>query len=277
MPKLTLRALQRLANAPGRHPDGDGLSLRVIDADRRYWGYRYRLGGKETEISLGRYPQMGLDEARRLHAKARAEGSRDHPRAAKKLARKAKAAVTAHVAAPHEADLRRDGRPVHRHPRGGMARSGTSPAMGVEPARLLRVHPGRARRSDRHASGAGLPEADLDPEAGNRIAGARPHRVDPQRRAGARPHRREQGQPCTLARPSRPASAQATGAVARQPCGAALRRRSSLHDEAQGPPGAAAKALALRSSPRLDAAKPSARAGTRSTSTARHGRSRRTA
>jgi Arm DNA-binding domain len=96
MPKLTLRALQRLANDPGRHPDGDGLSLRVIDADRRYWGYRYRLGGKETEISLGPYPKIGLDEARRLHAKARAEVVNGiDPRAAKKRARTAKAALAA--------------------------------------------------------------------------------------------------------------------------------------------------------------------------------------
>ena len=37
MTKLTLRALQRLANEPGRHPDGVGLFLRVKDADHRFW------------------------------------------------------------------------------------------------------------------------------------------------------------------------------------------------------------------------------------------------
>jgi integrase len=93
MAKLTLRALQRLASAPGRHGDGDGFFLRVADADHRFWTYRYRLGGKETELSLGPYPQMGLDEARRLHAKARAEVLDGvDPRAAKKQARAAKAA-----------------------------------------------------------------------------------------------------------------------------------------------------------------------------------------
>ena len=93
MTKLTLRALQRIANEPGRHGDGDGLFLRVNDADHRFWTYRYRLGGKETELSLGPYPKIGLDEARRLHAKARAEVVNGiDPRAAKKLAREAKAA-----------------------------------------------------------------------------------------------------------------------------------------------------------------------------------------
>ena len=57
MTKLTLRALQRLANEPGRHPDGDGLFLRVKDADHRYWTYRYRLGGKETELRSAPIPR----------------------------------------------------------------------------------------------------------------------------------------------------------------------------------------------------------------------------
>jgi integrase len=100
MTKLTLRALQRLANEPGRHPDGVGLFLRVKDADHRFWTYRYRLGGKETELSLGPYPKVGLDEARRLHAKARAEVVNGiDPRAGKKLARDAKAAQDAHTPA----------------------------------------------------------------------------------------------------------------------------------------------------------------------------------
>jgi integrase len=100
MTKLTLRALQRLANEPGRHPDGVGLFLRVKDADHRFWTYRYRLGGKETELSLGPYPKVGLDEARRLHAKARAEVVNGiDPRAGKKFARGAKAAQDAHTPA----------------------------------------------------------------------------------------------------------------------------------------------------------------------------------
>jgi len=101
MTKLTLRALQRLADDPGRHADGDGLFLRVIDDDHRFWTYRYRLGGKETELSLGPYPKIGLDEARRLHAKARAEVVNGiDPRAAKKLARETKAAEAAQAPAP---------------------------------------------------------------------------------------------------------------------------------------------------------------------------------
>lgn len=74
MSRLSEDTLPTLAMRPGRYADGDGLSLRVMDARRRYWTYRYTLGRGETELSLGPYPKIGLDEARakraELHAKA---------------------------------------------------------------------------------------------------------------------------------------------------------------------------------------------------------------
>jgi integrase len=95
MGRLTLRALPGLAKRQGRHKDGDGLSLRVLDGDRRYWGYRFRCGGKETEISLGTYPKIGLDEARRLHAAARAKVLHgEDPRAEKRARRASKIAAS---------------------------------------------------------------------------------------------------------------------------------------------------------------------------------------
>jgi hypothetical protein len=63
MTKLTLRALQRLAATEGRHADGEGLFLRVVDDDHRFWTYRYRLDGKETELSLGPCPRRARDDA----------------------------------------------------------------------------------------------------------------------------------------------------------------------------------------------------------------------
>ena len=144
MPKLTLRALQRRANDPGRHPDGDGLFLRVKDADHRYWTYRYRLFGKETEASLGPYPKVGLDEARRLHAKARAEVVNGiDPRGEKKRARGVIAAQAAHSPASakptfgamadlyidtHEASWRN---PKHRQQWASTLRDYCAPIRGV--------------------------------------------------------------------------------------------------------------------------------------------------
>ena len=81
MTKLTLRALQRSPTPPPM------ATATALSARRRrrpsLLTYRFRLGGKETE-PFGPYPKIGLDEARRLHAKARARSQRIDPRAAKK-------------------------------------------------------------------------------------------------------------------------------------------------------------------------------------------------
>jgi integrase len=100
MGHLTLRALPGLAKKPGRHPDGDGLILRVLDAERRYWSYRFRLNGREGEFSLGPYPQVGLDEARRRHAQARAQVLTGQDPLAAKRAKKAIAAAASAPDAP---------------------------------------------------------------------------------------------------------------------------------------------------------------------------------
>ncbi|MDP9196114.1 MAG: Arm DNA-binding domain-containing protein [Pseudomonadota bacterium] len=45
-------------------PDGDGLYLWVYADGKKYWRFRYWLGGKEQSLSLGVYPQISLKEAR---------------------------------------------------------------------------------------------------------------------------------------------------------------------------------------------------------------------
>lgn len=71
MPKLTQAALRRLIKKSGRHSDGGGLYFRVIGGQKAYFVYRYRLGGKERETSLGPYPELELADARRKHAEMR--------------------------------------------------------------------------------------------------------------------------------------------------------------------------------------------------------------
>jgi integrase len=67
----------------------------VIREDRKFWSYRYRLGGTETELSLGAYPEVSLDQARAIHAEKRVlvlkgedpqEGKRSRQRKAAALA-----------------------------------------------------------------------------------------------------------------------------------------------------------------------------------------------
>jgi hypothetical protein len=77
MGKLTQRAVMALAKKPGRHGDGDGLVLRVLDSNRAYWTYRYGNEGKEREMSLGPYPEITLAEARAKQAGLRASVVKD--------------------------------------------------------------------------------------------------------------------------------------------------------------------------------------------------------
>jgi integrase len=69
--KLTKGALSRLLKTPGRHSDGNGLYFRALGLDRAYWVFRYRIAGREREMSIGPYPEWTLDEAREEHAALR--------------------------------------------------------------------------------------------------------------------------------------------------------------------------------------------------------------
>ncbi len=73
MGKLNPRGLAALIKKPPkRHPDGDGLFFKTAGQGKAYWTYRYTLGGKESETSLGPYPEMSLDQARIRHLELRA-------------------------------------------------------------------------------------------------------------------------------------------------------------------------------------------------------------
>lgn len=51
-------------SSPYKLPDGRGLYLHVGVSGGKHWHYRYRLGGRDTTMSLGTYPHVSLDEAR---------------------------------------------------------------------------------------------------------------------------------------------------------------------------------------------------------------------
>lgn len=63
---LTEKAV--LATRPGEKDykvaDGGGLHLLVTRAGARSWRYKYRFGGKEKLLVIGRHPDVGLKAAR---------------------------------------------------------------------------------------------------------------------------------------------------------------------------------------------------------------------
>jgi integrase len=66
-----LRALKRTP-VPGKHTDGAGLFLKITDKGGMYWQWRIRTP-KETIVSYGTYPEVGLAEARQRHREAQAQ------------------------------------------------------------------------------------------------------------------------------------------------------------------------------------------------------------
>ena len=51
--------------------DADGLVVIVTIAGGKLWCFKYRFAGTEKVMTLGRYPLVGLQEARRRRAAAR--------------------------------------------------------------------------------------------------------------------------------------------------------------------------------------------------------------
>ncbi len=52
--------------------DGGGLFVLVAPGGAKTWAYQYRLGGKRREVTIGRYPEIGIADARDRHAEYRA-------------------------------------------------------------------------------------------------------------------------------------------------------------------------------------------------------------
>lgn len=70
MARLTAARIRTL-KTPGRHGDGDGLHLKISETGARSWILRVVIAGKRRDIGLGRYPDVGLAQAREAAAKHR--------------------------------------------------------------------------------------------------------------------------------------------------------------------------------------------------------------
>jgi len=76
--------------------DGGGLYLQVEPTGGKLWRYKYRFDGAERKLSLGKYPDISLQEARRLHQEAREQLARGiDPGAAKQALKKTKGELAA--------------------------------------------------------------------------------------------------------------------------------------------------------------------------------------
>ena len=81
---------------PGRYSSGSGLYLVVSPAGSKSWVLRYQLNGRRTDMGLGKYPDVGLSDARAAAGEARRHISQKiDPIKARKASRKASKPVPA--------------------------------------------------------------------------------------------------------------------------------------------------------------------------------------
>lgn len=59
------------ADKPYKLADSGGLYLAVMPEGGKLWRWKYRFGGREKLMAVGKYPQVSLAQARELHADAR--------------------------------------------------------------------------------------------------------------------------------------------------------------------------------------------------------------
>ncbi|CCF98589.1 integrase [Ralstonia solanacearum K60] len=90
----------RLNNAkpkdkPYKLADGGGLFVLISPGGAKNWKYQYPLGGKRCEVTIGRYPEIGVADARDRHAEYRAMVERGEDPAAHRREKKAERAVRA--------------------------------------------------------------------------------------------------------------------------------------------------------------------------------------
>ena len=84
---LAIKALKPRVSAY-RVADGGGLCIEVSPAGSKLWRYRYRFNGKFQMLALGKWPDVGLEEARKRRDEAKgllADGK--HPAREKKAAK----------------------------------------------------------------------------------------------------------------------------------------------------------------------------------------------
>ena len=73
--KLTVTQARGMSK-PGRYSDGGGLYLRVLNSGSKSWTLRLKVNGRDREIGLGPYKEVGLADARVLAERHRTDARR---------------------------------------------------------------------------------------------------------------------------------------------------------------------------------------------------------
>lgn len=99
-PRMKLTELQVRKATPSDKPrklaDGAGMYLLVAPTGGKLWRLKYRVDGKEKVLALGRYPEVGLAEARARREEARRQIARGIDPSAERVAEK-QARITAEL------------------------------------------------------------------------------------------------------------------------------------------------------------------------------------
>lgn len=140
MGKLTdvqLRAWVKAGNPIAGKSDGDGLTFTLSAKGVASWVLRYRIAGKQRELTLGRYPDLGITEARKLAASKRVEVHQVIDVAAVKQRQKAELKQAGTVAELTELWLDHTIRRKHKHPgvTERVIERDVLPALGKKPSK----------------------------------------------------------------------------------------------------------------------------------------------
>lgn len=61
----------KATDKPIRLTDGNGLYIEITTSGKKHWRYRYKINGKENIFSIGEYPKISLQAARKARDEAR--------------------------------------------------------------------------------------------------------------------------------------------------------------------------------------------------------------
>ncbi len=113
---VQLRAWVKTGKPVAGKSDGDGLTFTLSPKGLASWVLRYRIAGKQRELTLGRYPDLGITDARKQAAARRVEVQQVIDVAAVKQKRKAESKQAGTVSELVELWLDHTVRGKHQHP-----------------------------------------------------------------------------------------------------------------------------------------------------------------
>lgn len=113
---IQLRSWVRAGKSVAGISDGDGLTFTLSAKGTASWILRYRIAGKAKELTIGRYPDISLMDARKIAAAKRVEVQQVIDVAAVKQRRKFDAKASINVEHLSELWLDHSVRPRHQNP-----------------------------------------------------------------------------------------------------------------------------------------------------------------